>query len=84
MKDRSENPIVCKACSLCQTLLGVRIKEKHDVTLTLYNENKPDEPECEHHMTGSSDHSVIKAIAVIGAISLVMTAFCAACSLLRE
>jgi len=84
MKDMSESPIVRKATALCRSLADVRIREDHDVTLKIYNASSPSTPECEHIMTGSSDHSLIKTIAVIGAVSLVMTAFCTACSLLRD
>lgn len=84
MKDLSQNTIVCKARSLCNTLANLRIKEEHDVKVKLYNTETPDAPACEHYMTGSTDHSVIKAVATIGALALVTTAFCTACSLIRN
>lgn len=84
MTNASENSIACKARSLCRALADIRVKEEHDVSIKLYNASSLDAPECNHVLKGSSDHSLIKTIAVIGAISFVMTAFCSACSLLRD
>ena len=84
MKDISQTPIVKKTLDLCDTLVNLRIKEEHDVTVKLYNAKSDSSPACEHCMTGSTDHSVIKAVAAIGALALVTTAFCTACSLIRN
>ena len=80
----SENPIVQKATSLCRSLSDIRIKEDHDMTLKIYSASAPDKPECEHIISGSSDHSLIKALTVIGAVSVLITAVCTTCALLRE
>lgn len=84
MKDISQTPIAKKARDLCDTLANLRIKEEHDVTVKLYNAKSSCTPMGEHCMTGSTDHSVIKAVAAIGALALVTTAFCTACSLIRN
>ena len=84
MKDMSECRIVRKASSICRSLADIRIKEDHDLTFKIYNASSKESPECEHIITGSSDHSLIKAIATVGAVSLIMTAFCTACSMLRN
>ena len=84
MNDLSQNSIGCKSFSLCSALSDLRIKEEHDTTLKIYNAKKADEPICAHRMTGSTDHSILKAVATIGALALVTTAFCTACSLIRN
>jgi len=84
MKNMSENPIIRGASSFCRSLSDIRFKEDHAITLSLYNATNPEKKKCEHIIKGSSDHGLIKAIAVIGVISVTVTAFCTACSLLKD
>ena len=84
MNDLSQSPLKCKLRSLCNELCDLRIKEEHDATVKIYNAKSSDTPVCEHHMVGSTDHSIVKALATIGALVIVTTALCTACSFVRN
>ena len=84
MKDFSQSPVVTKARSLWNSLVNLRIKEEHSVSVKIYNADSQGTTSCEHHINGGYDHSIVKAVAAIGAIALVTTAFCTACSFVRK
>lgn len=84
MKSLSENPIVCKAKTACKNLSDIRIKNDYNMTVTLYDAKAPETAECSHTMKGSSDHSLMKLLAIVGIVSVVMSAICCVCSLFKD
>ena len=84
MNKLANNPAVCKAKDLCKSLCDLRLKKDYEMTLTLYDKKSPDAPECTHNLKGSSDHSLIKMLAVVGVVSIALSAICGICSLFKD
>ncbi len=84
IKKLSENPVVCKAKDACKSLSDLRLKKDYEMTLSLYDKKSPDTPECTHTLKGSSDHSLMKMLAVVGVISITLSAICCVCSLFKD
>ena len=80
----TNNPVVCKAKEICKPLCDLRVKKDYEMTVTLYDKNSPESPECTHNLKGSCDHSLMKMLAVIGVVSITISAICGICSLFKD
>lgn len=84
MKNLSENPAVCKLKEFGRSLSNIRIKKDYNLTLSVYNADDP-EGECSaHNIKGSSDESLLKMMAVVGIVSIFISAVCCVCSLFKN
>jgi len=84
MKNICENPMVKKACGAMRSLSDIRIKKDYNMTLSIYDANSSDSPECTHTLKGSSDQSLLKMLAVAGVVAVTVSAVCGVCSLFRK
>lgn len=84
MSKITNNPATCKVKELLKSLSDLRIKKDYNVTVTLYDKNAPEVSECTHKLNGSSDHSLIKLLAVVGVVSVALSAICGVCSLFKD
>ena len=84
MNKLTNTPVVCKAKAFFKSLSDLRIKKDYDTTITLYDKNTPDAPECTHNIKGSSDHSLMKMLAIVGVVSITLSAICSICSLFKD
>ena len=84
MKKFSESPIACKAKCALKNLSDIRIKSKYDMSVSLYDAKSPETTECTHVSSGEGDHSLIKLLAVVGVVSVIMSAICCVCSLFKD
>ena len=84
MKNISENPMVKKTCSALKSLSDIRVKNDYNMTVSLYDAKASETPECTHTVKGSSDHSLIKLLAVVGIVAITASAVCGVCSLFHR
>ena len=84
MKNLSENPAVCKLKEFGKSLSNIRIKKDYDMTLSVYNANDPEGERSTHNIKGSSDESLLKMMAVVGIVSVFVSAVCCVCSLFKN
>ena len=84
LKNLSENPAVCKLKEFGKSLSNVRIKKDYDMTVSVYNAEEPEKDISSHNVKGSSDESLLKMMAVVGIVSVFVSAVCCVCSLLKS
>jgi len=84
MENTTEKKMLCKAKKLCGRLCRLRVKTDYSLSVSLYDAENGSSPECAHETQGSSDHSILKLVAVICAMSVIAAATSSICTMCKN
>ncbi len=73
-----------KAKELCGRLCRLRIRTDYTISASLYDAKNGSSPECAHEAQGSFDHSILKLVGVICAMSVITAATSSICAMCKD
>lgn len=76
--------MIDKIKNFFRSLFNTRIKKKYSVDLSLYGKEISEGDACSLSLSGSSDSSLWRSLALIGIIAVAISAICAVCAAIRH
>ena len=83
MNDLSKNSALCKFKKFCCDLLNIQLKSDYHVKLSLYRDEKCEQPTCLHSINGSSKCRIINIITAFTAALIITSMLCTLCRCLK-
>ena len=73
MNNLSNSQPICKIKDLCHKLAKINLKSEYKVKLSLFKDEKAEEPCCSHTLDGESKCKIVKILAVISMTLLIVS-----------